>query len=73
MEEVALVNIDDDRRMSEPEVSTAEYLLSGPKVDDLDIERDRSFPREVDLVADDLDPLAARGITEGDRGPSTGG
>lgn len=40
---------DDYRRMSESEVSIAEYLLSGPKVDALDIERDRSLPREMDL------------------------
>jgi hypothetical protein len=40
---------DDNRRMSEPEGSIAEYLLSGPKGDDLDIERDRSLPREMDL------------------------
>ncbi|MFE6511220.1 hypothetical protein ACFVDI_27070 [Nocardioides sp. NPDC057767] len=40
---------DDYRRMSGPEVSIAEYLLGGPKIDNLDIERDRSLPREADL------------------------
>ena len=43
------MSINDDRRMSQPEVSIAEYLLSGPKFDDLDIERDRSLPREMNL------------------------
>lgn len=49
-EEVAVVvSIDDYRRMSSPKVSFAEYLLRGPTTDDLDIERDRSLPREIDL------------------------
>ncbi|TQL66260.1 prevent-host-death family protein [Nocardioides albertanoniae] len=49
-EEVAVVvSIDDYRRMSGPKISFAEYLLSGPTIDDLDIERDRSLPREIDL------------------------
>lgn len=47
-----MVSIDDERRMSEPAMSFAEYLLNGLKVDDLDIERDRSLPRQVEL--DDL-------------------
>ncbi|MFJ2754148.1 hypothetical protein ACIO3S_01050 [Nocardioides sp. NPDC087217] len=46
----------DDRRMSEPEVSIAEHLLSGPSVDDLDIERNRSLPREMNQ--DELKPRA---------------
>lgn len=49
-EEVAVVvSIDDYRRMSRPKVSFAEYLLNGPTIDDLDVERDRSLPREIDL------------------------
>ncbi|MFE7226317.1 hypothetical protein ACFU7D_16110 [Nocardioides sp. NPDC057577] len=44
-----VVSIDDYRRMSEPKVSLAEYLLSGPKIDDLDLERDRSLPRDLDV------------------------
>ena len=44
-----VVTIDDDRRTSEPAMSLAEYLLSGPTADDLDVERDRSLPREAEL------------------------
>ena len=43
------MTINDDRRVSEPESTIGAYLLSGPKVDDLDIERDRSLRREMNL------------------------
>ncbi|MFE6645273.1 type II toxin-antitoxin system Phd/YefM family antitoxin [Nocardioides sp. NPDC057772] len=49
-EEIAVVlSIDDYRRIAQPRRPLSEYLLDVPKGDDLDLDRDRSDFRELDL------------------------
>jgi antitoxin Phd len=46
-ERAVVLSIQDYRALKEPEPDFLEYLLSGPKVDDFEIERDTDTGREV--------------------------
>ncbi len=49
-EEVVVVVSADEYRKSQKEVPDfAEFLLSGPRFDDLDLDRSRELPREIDF------------------------
>lgn len=49
-EEIAVVlSIADYRRIAQPRRPLSEYLLAVPRGDDLDLDRDRSDFRELDL------------------------
>ncbi|MFJ9389734.1 type II toxin-antitoxin system Phd/YefM family antitoxin [Nocardioides sp. NPDC101246] len=49
-EEIAVVlSIDDYRKITQPRRPLSEYLLAVPQGDELDLDRDRSEFRDVDL------------------------
>ena len=45
---VVVVAIDEYRRLTDSKPSFAEYLLSGPSFDDLDLERSKELPRDIE-------------------------
>jgi prevent-host-death family protein len=48
--EVAVVlAIDEYRRLCEPEPDFKRFLMEGPGIHELDLERDRQLPRDVEL------------------------
>lgn len=48
-ERAVVLSIEDYRALTERKKDFISHLLSGPKFDDLEIERDKSPAREVDL------------------------
>jgi antitoxin Phd len=48
-ERAVVLSIEDYRSMTAPKMDFISYLLSGPKVDDFEIERDKDTGRDVDL------------------------
>jgi PHD/YefM family antitoxin component YafN of YafNO toxin-antitoxin module len=51
-EVVVVVSADEFHRLTDPEVSLGEYLIQGPRGDDLEIIRDRTPARIIEF--DDL-------------------
>jgi antitoxin Phd len=49
VERAVVLSVDDYRRLVQLKPSLKDYLLSGPKVDDFEIERSRDLGRETDL------------------------
>jgi antitoxin Phd len=49
VERAVVLSVDDYRRLVQLKPSLKDYLLSGPKVDDFEIERSRDLGREIDL------------------------
>lgn len=49
MEQAVVLSIETYRRLQATEPDFKEYLLSGPKVDDFEIDRPRDLGREADL------------------------
>ena len=45
---VVVVAIDEYRRLTDSKPSFAEYLLSGPSFDDLDLKRSKDLPRDIE-------------------------
>jgi prevent-host-death family protein len=48
-ERAVVLSIEDYRSMTAPKMDFVSYLLSGPKVDNFEIERDKDTGRDVDL------------------------
>lgn len=48
-ERAVVLSIKDYRALTAPKLDFVSYLLSGPKVEDFEIERDKDTGREVDL------------------------
>ncbi|MEO0999777.1 MAG: type II toxin-antitoxin system prevent-host-death family antitoxin [Pseudomonadota bacterium] len=57
-ESVVVISAADYERLtrSRPRISLGEYILNGPSLEGLDLTRDRSEGREVDLGPDDAAP-----------------
>ena len=53
-EVVVVVAVEEFRRMTGEKPDLKEVLLSGPPLDELEIERSREMPREIDLS--DIEP-----------------
>jgi antitoxin Phd len=49
VERAVVLSVDDYRRLVQLKPRLKDYLLSGPKVDDFEIERSRDLGRETDL------------------------
>ncbi|GAA3748940.1 prevent-host-death family protein [Spinactinospora alkalitolerans] len=47
-EEVVVIDITEYRHLTEPSMTFKDYLLSGPKVDDLEIPRSPDLPRTIE-------------------------
>lgn len=48
-ERVVVISVEEYRKLEAARPDFKDYLLSGPKVDDLEIERPRDLGRDVDL------------------------
>ncbi|MBI4724541.1 MAG: type II toxin-antitoxin system Phd/YefM family antitoxin [Rhodomicrobium sp.] len=48
-ERAVLLSIEDYRRLTAPHTDFKAHLLSGPKVDEFEIERDRDLGRDIDF------------------------
>jgi prevent-host-death family protein len=48
-EAVVVLDIDEYRRLTAPRTDFKEFLMSMPRIDDLEIERSKDMGREIDL------------------------
>lgn len=46
---VVVLSAEEFERMKKRQIDLKELLASGPSFDDLDLERDKSYPRQIDL------------------------